>query len=224
MAKSKVSDLQQGIVTLERALALTTDTSEGSSLGPVIAKDLAKLYMRLAVDSDLLALCVEEAGHPQNDEYCKVALVVAGREWSAITCYERALECAKLSLDEAVEGIASYKLGAARDAAINQLEQLRVVAEDAGEITTAADACLNLAVLSYKEDKVKATELLESYYQLSCRADNRDRRDTAAVLLAFANGRHIIPHVADIFKEGRGIYELLRRKDTCMTNGSHANT
>lgn len=42
-----------------------------------------------------------------------------------------------------------------RDAAINQLEQLRVVAEDAGEITTAADACLNLAVLSYKEDEVK---------------------------------------------------------------------
>ncbi|KAF4731658.1 hypothetical protein FOZ63_004851, partial [Perkinsus olseni] len=195
------------------------------------------------------------------------ALVVAGRVWSSTACYERALECAQFGSDEAIEGLASFKLGTARlevgdlegalalqwryleisqrfadlkgeaasravlskiyqrlgdkRAAIEELDILRNVAEHAGEIITAADACLDLAVLTYQEDEVEAAKLLEGYYQLSRRAADRGRQGSAAVLIGLASGRTMMHHVAKVFEEGRGIYELLKWKDAPLIEGLH---
>ncbi|KAF4654746.1 hypothetical protein FOL46_008560 [Perkinsus olseni] len=269
MIKTELMDLQGGIITLERALESSSD-SDSSTAGPnlshLIAADLATLYMRLADDADFWAADSEQPLQQSNAEKCD-ALVVAGRVWSSMACYERALECAQLSSDEVIEGLASFKLGTARlqdgdlegalalqrryleisqqfadlkgeaaaravlskiyqrlgdkRAAIEELDILRKVAEDAGEITTAADACLDLALLTYREDEVKAAKLLEGYYQLSRRAADRGRQGSAAVLMGLASGRAMMHHVAKIFEEDRGIYELLRWKDTPLIERLH---
>ncbi|KAF4738343.1 hypothetical protein FOZ63_032094 [Perkinsus olseni] len=273
MIKTELMDLRGGIITLERALELalsSSSDSDSSTSGPnlshLIAADLATFYMRLADDADFWAADSEQPLQQSNAEKCD-ALVVAGRVWSSTACYERALECAQLGSDEAIEGLASFKLGAARlqdgdlegalalqqryleisqrfadlkgeaaaraelfkiyqrlgdkRAAIEELDILRKVAEDAGELTTAADACLDLAVLTYREDEVEATKLLEGYYQLSRRAADRGRQGSAAVLIGLASGRAMMHHVAKVFEEGRGIYELLKWKDAPLIEGLH---
>ncbi|KAF4674465.1 hypothetical protein FOL47_009148 [Perkinsus chesapeaki] len=259
--KAELQDLMGAIVVLEHALDLASGPQQdAASVAPIsykIAADLATLYLRLAGDDDFFL------GNPSEEiEQSSEELVVAGREWSPMGCYQRALECGKLSCDEAVEGAASYKLGVSmveagmfeealplqrryldisqhlghlkneaaaraelgkiyqklgdRDAAIVELEHLEVVAEKAGEITLAADACLDLSVLLFNEEDRRATSLLEKYYNLASKAGDHGRQGNAAVLVGLARGYDKVPHVADIFQSNGDIYRLLDWKDASV--------
>jgi tetratricopeptide (TPR) repeat protein len=136
---------------------------------------------------------------------------------AALELQEQYLEICRMHDDRIGESAARAALAQAHEAignateAIKQLETLKSVASDAGEVRAQASACLNLGMLyNARGDHEKSVELLEQHFDLARQLGDRKLIDSARVVLGIARGKGKLDAYIDMVNNDLG--KLLKWK------------